>query len=104
MYKVEIYAPESALEDIRKVLLEMDAGRLGNYKGCLSYYPVTGVWFSGENTNPTIGSPGEWSRESEIKIEVNVQNANVEKTVEAIRKVHPYEEPLINVIQLSRLQ
>ena len=104
MYKLEIYAPESALEDIRKALLEMDAGRLGNYKGCLSYYPVTGVWFSGENTNPAIGSPGEWSREPEIKIEVNVENTNVEKTVEAIRKVHPYEEPLINVVQLSPLQ
>ena len=102
MYKLEIYAPESALEDIRKTLLDMDAGRLGNYKGCLSYYPVTGVWFSGENTNPTVGSLGEWSREPEMKIEVNVEDANVEKTVESIRKVHPYEEPLINVIRLGK--
>ena len=100
MYKLEIYAPDSALEDIRKVLLEMDAGRLGKYKGCLSYYPVTGVWFSREDANPTIGSTGEWSREPEIKIEVNVEDTNVEKTVEAIRKVHPYEEPLINAIRL----
>ena len=45
MYKLEIYAPESALEDIRAVLLEMDAGHMGNYKGCLSYYPVTGIWY-----------------------------------------------------------
>ncbi len=102
MCKLEIYAPESALEDIRKALLEMDAGRLGDYKGCLSYYPVTGVWFSGENANPAIGSPGEWSREQEIKIVVNVEDANVEKTVEAVKKVHPYEEPLINVIQLGK--
>ena len=103
MCKLEIYAPESALEDIRKALLEMDAGRLGNYMDCLSYYPVTGVWFSGENANPTIGSPGEWSREPEIKIEVNVENDNVEKTVEVVKKVHPYEEPLINVIQLGKI-
>ena len=102
MYKLEIYAPESALEDIRKTLIEMDAGRSGNYRGCLSYYPVTGVWFSGENANPTVGLPGEWSREPEMKIEVNVEDANVEKTVESIRKVHPYEEPLINVIRLGK--
>ncbi len=69
--------------------------------GCLSYYSVTGVWFSGENTNPTIGSPGEWSREPEIKIEVNVEDSRVEKTVAAVRKVHPYEEPLINFIRLE---
>ena len=101
MYKLEIYAPESALEDIRKALFEMDAGRLGNYKGCLSYYPVTGVWFSGENANPSIGSPGEWSREPEIKIEVNVKDSVVEKIVSAVRRIHPYEEPLINVIRLE---
>ena len=64
---------------------------------------LTGVWFSGENANPTIGTPGEWSREPEIKIEVNVEDASAEKTVEAIRKVHPYEEPLINVIQLGKM-
>ncbi len=34
MYKIEIFAPESALEDIRKVLLENDAGRLGKYAEC----------------------------------------------------------------------
>ncbi len=32
-----------------------------------------------------------------------MEDANVEKTVEAIRKVHPYEEPLINVIQLGKM-
>ncbi len=75
---------EECREDIRKVLLENDAGHMGNYRGCLSYYPVTGVWFSGENSNPTIVIPGEWSREPEIKIEVNVEDANIERTIEAI--------------------
>ncbi len=51
--------------------------------------------------NPTIGSPGEWSKEPEIKIEVNVEDSWVEKTVVAVRKVHPYEEPLINIIRLE---
>ncbi len=101
MYKLEIYAPESALEVIREMLLEMDAGHMGNYKGCLSYYPVTGIWYSGENTHPAIGTPGEWSREPEIKVEVNVEDSLIKDTVEKIRDVHPYEEPLINIIRLG---
>ena len=56
---------------------------------------------SGERANPAIGSPGEWSWEPEIKIEVNVEDSGVEKTVAAVRKVHPYEELLINVIKLE---
>ena len=68
--------------------------------GCLSYFPVTGVWFSEEGSNPTIGQQGEWSEEPELKVEVNVEDENKDRTVEAIRKVHPYEEPAINAIKL----
>lgn len=72
MYKIEIFAPKESWQDIRQVLLEVDAGRIGNYRGCLSYFPVTGVWFSDEGSNPVIGKQGEWSEEPELKIEVNV--------------------------------
>ena len=49
------------------------------------------------NTNPTVGKQGEWSEEPELKVEVNVEDSNKNRTVEVIRKGHPYEEPVINV-------
>ena len=100
MFKIETYLPESSLEDIRKALLDVDAGHIGNYRGCMSYYPVTGVWFSEDNSTPYIGKAGEWSKEQEIKIEFNIEDDALEKTIKAIRKVHPYEEPVINIIKL----
>lgn len=48
-----------------------------------------------------IGKQGEWSEEPELKVEVNVEDSNKDKTVEAIRKAHPYEEPVINAIKLE---
>ena len=101
MYKIETFIPKGSLQDIRKALLEVDAGHIGNYRGCLSYFPVTGVWFSEEGSNPIIGQQGEWSEEPELKVEVNVEDENKDRTVEAIRKVHPYEEPVINAIKLG---
>ncbi|SDB51939.1 hypothetical protein SAMN02910263_02618 [Butyrivibrio sp. INlla16] len=101
MYKIETFIPKESLQVIRQALLEVDAGHIGNYRGCLSYYPVTGVWFSEEGSNPTIGRQGEWSEEPELKVEVNVEDANKDRTVEAIRRFHPYEEPVINVIKLD---
>ena len=101
MYKIEVFIPESALESIRNVLLEVDAGHIGNYRGCLSYYPVTGVWYSEEGSNPTIGSVGEWSKEQELKLEFNVKDEMKDITIEKIKQVHPYEEPVINIIHLE---
>ena len=100
MYKIETFIPPSALNDIREALLAVDAGHIGNYKGCMSYYPVTGIWFSEEDSNPTIGKPGEWSVEPEFKIEVTVNDNQRYATVQAIKKAPPYEEPIINVIKL----
>ena len=101
MYKIEVFIPPSALEDIRKVLLETDAGHIGNYRGCLSYYPVTGIWYSDNGSNPTIGAVGEWSQEMELKVEFNVTDKLKDITVQKIKKIHPYEEPVINVIYLT---
>ena len=100
MYKIETFIPKSALQEMKQALLSVDAGHIGNYCGCITYYPVTGIWHSGENANPTIGKPGEWSEEPELKIEVNVKDGDIEKTVKAVRNAHPYEEPVINCLKL----
>ena len=44
MYKIETFIPQESLQDIRKALLEVDAGHIGNYRGCISvasFYRVT---------------------------------------------------------------
>ena len=101
MYKIETFIPEKSLSIIRECLLKLDAGHIGNYKGCLTYYPVTGIWYSDEGSNPTIGKVGEWSQEPEIKIEVNVKDEIKDSVIRELRKVHPYEEPVINAIYLN---
>lgn len=101
MYKVEIFIPKSVLENVRKALLSVDAGHIGNYKGCLSLYEVTGIWFSDEGSDPTIGKVGEWSEEPELKIELNVEDDIIEETISALKKVHPYETPVINYWKIT---
>ena len=71
--KLEIFLPPTHLEVVQKALQEVDAGHIGNYDSCM-----------------------------ELKVEVTVYTENVDKTIEAVKKVHPYEEPVINVIPLWR--
>ena len=101
MYKIEVFIPETELQRLRSTLLEADAGHIGNYRGCLSYSLVTGVWFSDKGANPHIGSVGEWSQESELKVEFNVEDSLKDVIVQKIKEIHPYEEPVINVIRLT---
>lgn len=63
---------------------------------------VTSYWRPLEGTDPYIGKAGEISCEPEIKAEVTVFKEKVDETIEAIKKVHPYEEPVINVIPIWR--
>ena len=100
--KLEIFIPESHLEPLRQALLEVDAGHIGNYDGCLSYSRVTGCWLPLEGTTPYIVEEGEFCSEPELKVEVTCWTKRVEETLTAVKAVHPYEEPVINVIPLYR--
>ena len=40
------------------------------------------------------------SEADELKVEVNVRKDKLASTLQSIRSVHPYEEPVINVIPL----
>ena len=60
------------------------------------------AWRPLSGTNPYIGTQGEISSEPELKVEVTVRVENVDRTLAAIKAVHPYEEPVINVIPLYK--
>ena len=98
--KLEIFIPESHLPPLREALQSVGAGCLGNYDSCLSYSKVTGAWRPLKGSNPYIGTADEVSEAEEIKVEVNINAENLDKTLNAIYEVHPYEEPLVNVIPI----
>lgn len=100
--KLEIFIPETHLALLQKALWEVDAGHIGNYDCCLSYSHVMGCWRPLEGTSPYLGTQGEICSEPELKVEVTCKTERVDRTVEAVKAVHPYEEPVINVIPLYR--
>ena len=100
--KLEIFIPETHLGVLQKALWEVDAGHIGKYDCCLSYSPVTGCWRPLAGATPYLGTQGEISSEPELKVEVTCKTEQVDRTVEAVKAVHPYEEPVINVIPLYR--
>ncbi len=100
LYKLEIFIPKTHFSKLLSALQNVDAGHIGNYTSCLSYSEVIGMWQSSDNATPYIGKSGEISQETELKVEVRIEKINLNKTVNAIKKIHPYETPVINIIPL----
>ena len=102
-FKLEIFIPETHFAELRKALQSVDAGHIGNYDCCLSYSRVIGTWRPLPGTDPFIGEEGKISEEEELKVEVTVYGSRLDETIEAVKDIHPYEEPVINVIELYRI-
>lgn len=100
--KMEVFLPEAHLAQLQNALQEVDAGHIGNYDSCLSYSEVTGCWRPLSGSTPYIGSENTISSERELKVEFICLRENVDVTITAIKRVHPYEVPVINVLPLYR--
>lgn len=100
--KLEIFIPETHLAALQEALREADVGHIGRYDCCLSYSRVTGCWRPLEGTSPYLGRAGEISAEPELKVEAVCRTGQVDAALAAVRRVHPYEEPVIHVIPLYR--
>ena len=100
-YKLEIFIPDEFVPALREALAEAGAGQIGRYDHCIAYYLIHGSWRPLEGSDPYDGEVGKLSEGIEAKVEVNCAAEHVSAALRAIRGVHPYDEPLINVIPLA---
>lgn len=99
--KLEVFVPQGHVEKVRDALAEAGVGVIGNYDHCFAISPVQGSFRPLEGANPFDGVIGEIRYTTEYKIEVNCRREQVMEAIQAVRKSHPYEEPLINIFPLA---
>lgn len=100
-FKIEIFAPDENVDEILQTLAAVHAGEIGKYDHCATVIPVQGFWRPQEEAKPYLGNPGELFFGSEVKIEILCREEYLMEAVQAVRDVHPYEEPVINIIPLA---
>jgi len=99
--KLEIFIPTEKLDALRRALSHAGAGQIGNYDSCCAVMEVRGYWRPLAGAQPFQGEIGRVETGVESKVEVNCRSAMVRQIIQAIRSVHPYEEPVINIIPLA---
>ncbi|MCC7197369.1 hypothetical protein IT413_04220 [Candidatus Peregrinibacteria bacterium] len=98
--KIAVFAPATHGDVIRKALADAGAGHIGNYDFCSFSSRGVGRFRGLEGTDPFIGKPGKIEEVDEEKIEVICPSDILKKALDAVRTVHPYEEPAIDIYPL----
>ena len=98
--KLEIYIPEEYLESLQNKLRESNLCVIGNYDSVMAVTEVTGYWRPLDGAEPFEGKVGSISKEKELKIEFRCQTEKAEEALRVIKEIHPYEEPVINILPL----
>jgi len=99
--KLEIFVPREYAFKIRDELAKIGVGRIGSYDHCVAIYPVQGYYRPLPGADPFDGEIGKISEVAEYKVEANCKRELVNEAIKVIRSVHPYDEPLVNVIPLA---
>jgi len=100
LVKIVIYAPVDHADDVRRVFGENGAGRIGDYDFCSFSVRGVGRFRPGERSDPFIGEKRQIECVEEERIEAVCPRRIASDVIEAVRRVHPYEEMAFDVFPL----
>jgi dinuclear metal center YbgI/SA1388 family protein len=99
--KVVVFVPQTHTDAVRAALAEAGAGVIGEYVECSFELAGSGTFLGGAASNPTLGARGRLERVPEIRLEMVCPDGALGRVADAIRRVHPYEEPAWDVYPLA---
>jgi dinuclear metal center YbgI/SA1388 family protein len=95
--KIVTFVPASHLETVASAMAEAGAGVIGNYEHCSFRTPGSGTFRGNASSNPAVGQSGTREEVPEIRLEMVVQQWDVDRVVRAMKRTHPYEEVAYDV-------
>ncbi|HEU0265145.1 MAG TPA: Nif3-like dinuclear metal center hexameric protein [Geobacterales bacterium] len=99
LVKLVTFVPAGHEENVLSALYRV-APQLGAYADCSFRAAGTGTFRPLAGADPFIGKVGERQEVAEYRLELLLQRSDTASAIKALRKVHPYEEPAIDLIPL----
>lgn len=98
--KIFVTIPVEDVDKVRTVVCSAGAGIIGDYDYCTSSVKSIGTFRPNEKANPYIGKQNKLEFVEEEKLEFICDVERVKRVIKKLRKVHPYEEPAIDIYPL----
>lgn len=99
IYRINVYVPESHLEEVKAALFAAGAGKIGDYDSCCWQTKGQGQFRPLQGSAPYIGQTGKVETVAEFKLELVCAAEHVKAALAAMIQAHPYEEPAYDVYQ-----
>lgn len=96
--KIEVTVPKENANVLRDAMFEEGAGVIGNYTHCSTSINTIGTFKPNSNARPYIGKNGNFEVIEEEKLQVVCDVKIAKRVIDKLRKVHPYEEPVVDII------
>jgi dinuclear metal center YbgI/SA1388 family protein len=90
--KVVTYVPPEHVDGVSAAMAKAGAGRIGNYEQCSFHTKGIGTFRGTAASTPFVGERMKMQRVEEVRLEMIVDQWNVERVVAALKRAHPYEE------------
>jgi dinuclear metal center YbgI/SA1388 family protein len=101
--KLVTFVPHENAEEVRAAITEAGAGRIGDYDSCTFTAEGEGRFRPLDGATPAIGRVGEVEVVAESRVEAVFSRRLRRQVLEALRSVHPYEEPAYDVLELAEV-
>ena len=101
--KLVVFVPETHADVVREAMGKAGAGLIGDYKYCSFSIKGVGRYIPLETAHPAIGEIGKLEAVNEERIETVCYKKDLNRVINAIKKVHPYEEVAFDLYSLEEL-
>ena len=99
-FLVRVSIPAEFLQTLMDSINDSMEPLYPHYDRTFCYWPVKGTWRSLPGANPYNGSVGRISVADEMRLEFAVREKDLKNVLDIIVDVHPYEEPVIDVVPM----
>lgn len=100
-FKLTVNVPITHADKVREAIGKIGAGKIGTYGFCSFSIRGKGRSIPLEGAHPSIGTIGKMEVIEEEKIETFCTEDILQKVIQTIKAVHPYEEPAITIYPIE---
>jgi dinuclear metal center YbgI/SA1388 family protein len=99
--KLVTFIPRGHASAVQEAVFKAGAGNIGNYDSCGYTLEGTGSFRGNESSQPFVGEKGHVHFEHEIRFETIFPAILENQVIQALLKVHPYEEVAYDIYSLE---
>ncbi len=101
LLKLVVFVPAGHEDKVRDGIAAAGAGQIGNYSHSTFQTDGTGTFMPGVGTDPYLGSRGQLEKVTELRLETILPVSRRHAVIEALNRVHPYEEVAFDLYPLD---